>query len=148
AANAYAKAHVVKFPHDPDEVELAGAREKAVSFQSNGVTIYGSMTLPKNGKKAPLAVIFQGSGPQSRDARMRVHRVLSDIAGLLPKSGAASLRYDKRFYTYRNIPLGVDPQVTFESDVLDDARAAVQAVKQMPPGEVDASRLLLVGIDA
>ncbi len=148
AVNAYAKEHTVKFPHDPDEVELAGAREKTVTFQSNGLTLYGTMTLPKNASKAPMAILFQGSGPQSRDARMGVHRVLADIAGLLAKAGIASLRYDKRFYSYRNIPVGVEPQVTFESDVLDDAKAAVAAVKQTPPGDFDVSKLLLVGFEA
>ena len=142
----YVKTHPTKRGLDPDEIALSGARERTVSFMNDGLTIYGTLTVPKTASKAPIAVLFGGSGPTSRDERIGVHRVLADIAGILAKQGIASLRYDKRYFTYRNIPLGIEGQVTFETDMLSDAKAAVTAVKQT--ADVDATQIVLVGVEA
>jgi dienelactone hydrolase len=142
----YVKTHPTKRGLDPDEIALSGAREKTVSFANDGLTIYGTLTLPKTAGKAPIAILFGGSGPTSRDERIGMHRVLADLAGILAKQGVASLRYDKRYYTYRNIPLGIEGAVTFDTDVLSDAKAAVTAIKQS--ADVDARQIVLVGLEA
>ena len=142
----YVKTHPTKRGVDPDEIALSGARERTVSFMNDGLTIYGTLTVPKGSGKAPIAVLFGGSGPTSRDERIGMHRVLADVAGILAKQGIAALRYDKRYFTYRNIPLGIEGGVTFETDVLSDAKAALNAVKQT--ADVDTQQVLLVGVEA
>lgn len=128
---AYAKAYPQKRGRDPDEIDVAKAREKTVAFESDGLTIYGTLTLPKvAGTKPKVALLIGGSGPMSRDARIGPHRVLADLAGILAQSNIASLRFDKRYFTYRAMPQGIDPKVTFETEVLLDARAALSFLAQ------------------
>lgn len=138
----YAKLYPMKRGRDPDEIGNAGARERTVSFNSDGLTIYGTLTLPKNAQKPKVALLIGGSGPSSRDGRMGPHRLLADLAGILAQNNVASLRFDKRFFTYRAMPQGMDTKVSFETDILLDARAAMTFLATQP--DVDGAAPYIV----
>ena len=73
-------------------------REEEVSFASPGagVTLAGTLTLPKGGGPFPAAVLIAGSGPQDRDEAVANHRPFLLMADALTRKGIAVLRYDKR----------------------------------------------------
>jgi dienelactone hydrolase len=120
--------------------------QKLVTFDSGPLRLYGTLTLPKTATtKVPIALLLAASGPFSRDETIGVHRLLADLAGLLAKSGVASLRFDKRYFTYKNTPASVDAAATIENEALADARAALSAVRNGAFEGVDPERIVVVG---
>jgi pimeloyl-ACP methyl ester carboxylesterase len=75
------------------------ARDTVVHFQSGGVTLEGTLTLPDAGRRWPAVVIIAGSGPTDRNGNS-VAGVATDMYAMLARGladqGIASLRYDKR----------------------------------------------------
>lgn len=149
AVKAYADsrpAPQASLARDPDELAAAGAVEKHLRFDSKGLAIYATLTLPKGEQaKVPVALLLQGSGPHGRDAQLGPHKIGADLAGLLAASGVASLRFDKRYYTYKALPAGTASEPTFETDVLEDARAALAFLRTAPDAKIDPAQLVLVG---
>lgn len=152
---AYAKAHPVKPENarDPDEIALAKAEEQPLTFQNGVLTLYGVLTQPttqtsvSSGTSAkPIALILPGSGQHSRDVVVGPHRISADVAGILAQQGIASLRFDKRFYTYRNLPAGTPLEVTFENEILSDADSALKFIRDHAAAwNIDPARIILVG---
>ncbi len=72
-------------------------REEEVTFTNEkaGVTLAGTLTLPKHGEPFPAVLLITGSGRPNRDGYIwpHSHLVLSDY---LTRHGIAVLRYDKR----------------------------------------------------
>jgi hypothetical protein len=80
--------------------------EEPIQFNAGPVTIYGTLTLPANGKPpVPVLLLIAGSGPTDRDGNSPMplgnlgtlkaasYRLLSDS---LVRRGIAVVRYDKR----------------------------------------------------
>ncbi len=117
-------------------------RQVEVRVASGGHTLTGTLTFPVTGRQPhPAALLIPGSGPVDRDSNHR--RMPLDItrqlSHALADAGVASLRYDKR---------GVGASTgswrsTGLYDNVDDARAALAALRQRP--EVDSDRVVLVG---
>lgn len=72
--------------------------EEEVTFESPeaGITLSGTLTIPKEGGPFPAAVLITGSGPQDRDETIGGHRPFLIIADALSRQGIAVLRYDER----------------------------------------------------
>lgn len=101
-----------------------------VFYAKNGVKLAGTLVVPytANSAKMPVVVMVSGSGPQNRDEEIFEHRPFAVIADKLAAKGIASFRYDDR---------GVgDSEGDFAAsdtyDFADDARSAVEFVKQFP----------------
>ena len=110
-------------------------------FTSAGETLVGTLTTPDGDGPFPTALVLPGSGPVDRDSDAKQLRlgITREIAEALAAAGWATYRYDKR---------GVGESTgsflaTGLTDVVDDARAAVAALRARP--EVQADRLLVVG---
>jgi len=116
-------------------------REEEVSFASpgTGVTLAGSLTLPKGTGPFPSAVLIAGSGPQDRDEAIANHRPFLLIADALTRKGIAVLRYDKRGIGKSTGNL--DAATTM--DLAADAHAALDYLKSRK--EVDVSHVGLIG---
>ena len=71
---------------------------KDVAFESpeTGITLMGTLTIPKTGGPFPGVVLISGSGPQDRDETIAGHRPFHVIADVLSRQGIAVLRYDER----------------------------------------------------
>ncbi len=114
------------FPYDVQDV----------TFDSvEGVTLAGTLTLPKRDGMFPAAVLVTGSGPQDRDETLVGHKPFLVIADHLTRAGIAVLRYDDRGVAEST---GNHAAATSD-DFTDDALAAVRFLQEHPriaPGKV------------
>ena len=60
----------------------------------------GTLTLPANVENPPIVILVQGSGALDRNETIYTNKPFKDIAEGLAELGVASLRYDKRYYSY------------------------------------------------
>lgn len=84
-------------PQDP--VKPYPYREEEVRFTNDaaeGVTLAGTLTLPKGKGPFPAAILISGSGQQDRNEELMNHRPFLVIADYLTRRGIAVLRYDDR----------------------------------------------------
>ncbi len=105
--------------------------EDTVSITRNGGWIYGSLIIPKNNEKSPIALIISGSGPTDRNGNnpMMTNNSLKMLADSLGKAGIASIRYDKRGVA-ASIGAGISEiDLRFE-DYVEDAIAWVNFIKE------------------
>jgi len=119
------------FPYVEEDVAFAGG--------ADGITLAGTLTLPKGAGPFPAALLIAGSGPQDRDESLASHRPFLLIADALTRKGIAVLRYDKR---------GVgkstgNPDTATTLDLAADAQAALAFLKSRK--EIDGSRIGLIG---
>ena len=135
----------------PDGIEILGEEEpvalpegvseETLTFESAGLSFAGTLATPEGEGPFPGALFLHGSGPVDRDGNamgmaMDAYR---QLARGLAQVGIASLRFDKR---------GVgasegDLSVAAMSDLLDDAAAALDALRSAP--QVDPDRVVLIG---
>ncbi|MDR2773267.1 MAG: alpha/beta fold hydrolase [Tannerella sp.] len=72
--------------------------EEEVSFENrdDGVTLAGTLTLPKKDGVFPAVVLISGSGANNRDEEILEHKPFLVIADYLTRNGIAVLRFDDR----------------------------------------------------
>jgi uncharacterized protein len=79
---------------------LASPREEPVELSTPTGTLYGTLLLPREAGRIPIALIIAGSGPTDRDGNSAVlpgqNNSLRGLAEGLSVRGIATLRYDKR----------------------------------------------------
>lgn len=115
--------------------------EEDVSFPNAaaGVTLAGTLTLPKGPGPFAAVVLIAGSGPQNRDESLANHKPFLVLSDFLTRKGIAVLRYDKR---------GVgdstgSAETATTLDLAGDAESAVAYLKSRK--EVDPRKIGLVG---
>lgn len=104
--------------------------EQAVTFDSAGVTLAGTLTVPDGVSLAPALLLLPGSGQTDRDDNVKrlPINLFPQIARAVAESGFVTFRYDKR---------GVgtsagDYWATGFNDRLTDALAAVAWLASRP----------------
>lgn len=107
----------------------------------------GLLTLPEGAsasQKVPACVLVHGSGPSDMDESIGQTKFFADIAEAFAERGIATLRYDKRTYTYG---AGMTPEevsvITVEEETIQDAILAGQLLKEHE--SIDSNRIVLVG---
>ena len=84
---------------------------------------------------------MQGSGPSDRNETVGANAPFFDIASSLADNGIATLRYDKRTYTYG---AQMDPEtITPYEETIQDAVFAFDFLKTQP--DVDPDRIFILG---
>lgn len=127
-------------PDGPDKGKLAGATpstvpanltEVPVELKTGTGTLYGTLTLPNDFQKGPMALIIAGSGPTDRDGNNPTMRcdTYKLIAHALAKAGIASVRYDKRGIAHSAAAVERESDLRFDHYV-DDASAWLRWAKQ------------------
>jgi len=116
-------------------------REEEISFSnaSAGVSLAGTLTLPKGPGPFPAALLIVGSGPHDRDEALANHRPFLVLADHLTRKGIAVLRYDKR-------GIGKSTGSSDKATTLDlaaDAQAALAYLKSRK--EIDPAKIALIG---
>lgn len=106
-------------PYDSEEVSVQSAP---------GVTLAGTLTLPKGPGPFPAAVLVSGSGAQDRDETVFGHKPFLVLSDYLSRQGIAVLRYDDRGVGGST---GSFADATSE-DFATDALAAVAFLKERP----------------
>lgn len=67
-----------------------------VAYETNGVTLAGTLTIPRGAGPFPAALLITGSGPEDRDEAIFGHKPFWVIADYLTRRGIAVLRLDDR----------------------------------------------------
>lgn len=120
------------FPYDEREVEITSAVD--------GVTLAGTLTLPRGAVGgAPAVVLLTGSGAQDRDETIFGHKPFWVIADHLTRAGVAVLRLDDRGVGGS----GGDTTTSTLETFAGDAVTAAIYLRTLP--EIDAKRVGLVG---
>jgi pimeloyl-ACP methyl ester carboxylesterase len=129
----------VRRPQEPKPPFPYLAEEVTVPNTKAGITLAGTLTLPKGAGPFPAALLITGSGPENRDEAIFGHKPFLVLADSLTRRGIAVLRLDDR---------GVgkstgDFAKALEGDFVEDALAAVSYLRTRK--EVDPKRIGLIG---
>ncbi|MHC4787009.1 MAG: alpha/beta hydrolase family protein, partial [Planctomycetota bacterium] len=116
-------------------------RQEDVTYENaaDGVTLAGTLTLPKGEGPFPAALLITGSGPQDRDEAIFQHQPFLVIADHLTRAGVAVLRVDDR--GVGGSSAGSKPATT--ADYAGDVRAGVAFLRARP--EIAPDRIGLIG---
>jgi hypothetical protein len=74
-------------PQEPEPPYPYDAEEVAFENEAAGVTLAGTLTLPRSGGPHPAVVLISGSGPQDRDEKVFGHRPFLVLADYLTRPG-------------------------------------------------------------
>lgn len=79
---------VKPYPYSSEEVTFENSKA--------GITLAGTLTLPKKEGLFPVVILVSGSGPQNRDEELLGHKPFLVLSDYLTRNGIAVLRYDDR----------------------------------------------------
>jgi len=104
-----------------------------------GITLAGTLTLPKKQGVFPVVVLISGSGPQNRDEQLMGHKPFLVLSDYLTKNGIAVLRFDDRGTAASKGNFTSATSFDFASDV----EAAVEYLKTR--NEINKKKIGLIG---
>lgn len=133
------KAETLKRPQDPTPPYPYNSEDVTFYNKEAGITLAGTFTYPKAGKKSPAVVLITGSGPQNRDEEILNHKPFLVLADHLTRNGIAVLRFDDRGVGES----GGDYDSATIQNFATDASAAMDYLKTRK--EVDAKKTGLLG---
>lgn len=104
-----------------------------------GITLAGTLTLPKREGNYPALILISGSGPQNRNEEVSGHKPFLVLADHLTKHGIAVLRFDDRGVGES----GGDFSMATSLDFAKDVEAAVTYLETRP--EINKTKIGLIG---
>jgi pimeloyl-ACP methyl ester carboxylesterase len=116
-------------------------KEESATFQNvkEGVTLAGTLDLPKDNDSAPALVFISGSGAQDRDETAFGHKPFLVLADYLARRGIASLRFDDR-------GVGGSSGDHFQSTTKRNAEDVLSAIRYLKSRkEIDGRNMGLLG---
>lgn len=131
---------------DGERVNTDKYSGEAVAFESDSIKINGTFLKPKVAEgKVPVVILLQGSGSSDRDETVYgLNKPLRDIAEGLAQYGIASLRYDKRTYTYGSELTAEEVEnISVDEEYTNDLTAAIEYLKSR--NEIDADEIYILG---
>ena len=103
----------------------------------------GILTLPDDlGKPVPAVVFVHGSGSSNMDEKVYKLTPFKGLAEGLAKQGIASLRYNKRSFSYA-LKMMKDGTITAKEETIEDAILAANLLKSHP--NIDPEKVYIVG---
>ncbi len=116
--------------------------EKIIVGKGTEYPLKGILTLP-SGKEMnfPAVVFVHGSGASNMDERIYKLTPFKDLASGLAERGIASIRYNKRTYSYGG-KMRKQP-VTVWEETIEDAVRATELLKHDP--RIDPDRIFIIG---
>lgn len=115
--------------------------ETEISVVSADCALGGTLTMPAEasaGNPVPACVLVHDQGALDRNSTMGQTAFFADLAHALAKMGIASVRYDKRTFTY-----GETKDMTVWEEVVEDAVSAGKLLQANP--RVDRERIVVIG---
>lgn len=106
--------------------------EEMIIATEEHLPLGGFLTLPEEVETPPVVLLVQGSGPNDRNSSIYQNVPLLDIAHGLAEKGIASLRYDKRFFTYPEEGEKLGLSLTLEAEILEDVSTALKILENDP----------------
>ncbi len=128
-----------KRPQEPAPPFPYTAEQVTYQNTAAGVTLAGTLTLPRTAAPAPAVILISGSGPEDRDETIFGHKPFLVLADHLTRSGIAVLRVDDR-------GVGGSSGKTSEStsdDFAGDVQAGIAYLKTRK--DIDPKRVGLIG---
>lgn len=117
--------------------------EKIIIGKGTEFPLNGILTLPENlEKKVPAVVFVHGSGSSNMDEKVMKLTPFKDFAEGLGKLGIASVRYDKRSFTYAKKMFKME-NLTVKEEVIEDAVLASEFLKNDP--RIDPEKVFIIG---
>ena len=119
-------------PYPKEIAKPVGMVEQSLVVQTGEYKLPAILTLPNATGNFPIVVLVHGSGANDKDENISGTMVFRDIAYHLAEQGIATLRYDKRTYTYMQ-EVALSPSAfDYEEEVIDDALSAINLAKTLP----------------
>lgn len=134
---------MLKYDHTAKKEDAAGMKsEKIVVGKGTEYPLKGMLALPDGQTgKLPAVVFVHGSGASNMDEQVYQLTPFRDLAEGLAEKGIASVRYNKRTYSYG---WKMRKQtVTVREETVEDAVRASELVKKDP--RIDPHRVFIVG---
>ncbi len=116
--------------------------ESTVFVGTNESPLEGVLTMPVAASKeesVPACVFVHDFGPYDRDLTLGETAMFKDFAAELAELGIASVRYDKRTYTYPDATIN-----TLWDEVVEDALSAVTLLQN--DDRVDQQKIIVIGV--
>lgn len=126
----------------PAYARPAAFTESEISVGTGQWVLPGTLAMPTGPGPVPAVVLVHGSGPGDRDATVGQIKPFKDLAVGLASRGIAVLRYEKRTRVHADLMRDM-PRLTVKEESIDDALAAVQALRSM--AGVDSGRIVVLG---
>jgi hypothetical protein len=120
------------FPYRVEEVFF-------INNNANNIKLAGTLTIPSDVKKPPVAILISGSGPQDRNEELFDHKPFLVLADYLTRHGVAVLRYDDRGVAASE---GTQKEAT-TADFSTDVAAAIAYLKTRK--DIDKRQIGLIG---
>ncbi|MCC9168733.1 alpha/beta hydrolase family protein [Pontibacter harenae] len=128
-----------KRPQEPQRPYPYQEQEVTVENKAAGVTLAGTLTVPKNKGPHAAVILFTGSGAQDRDQTILGHKPFLVLADHLTRQGFAVLRLDDRG-TGKS---GGNFTTATTQDFTSDAQAAYNFLKSLK--SINAKKIGLLG---
>ena len=119
--------------------------EKVVIGAGTSYPLDGILALPEDlSVKVPAVLLVQGSGPTDKDETVEANKPFLDIAEYLKTRGIASIRYNKRTFTYgeQMTKAGLG-DITVEGETIEDALMAHEILRA--DARIDPDNIYLLG---
>lgn len=126
-------------PQDPGRPYSYISEDVVFKGPDVGITLAGTLTIPAEGTKFPVAILISGSGAQNRNEELAGHRPFLVLADHLTKNGIAVLRYDDRGVGKSTGDFSAATTVDFAADV----KSAVDYLKTRT--EINKDKIGLIG---
>ena len=134
---------------DKDSPESSGWTDEDVSFEADGLTMYGTYHFREEGQPAPAALLISESGGTDRNGDNVVAGPIGNmrmLAELLSDRGVATLRYDKVGTGRTGLgPFQDKPADVVSSVYTSGAKAAVKFLAERPTTDPERISIYALG---
>ena len=126
-------------PQEPTKPYPYYSEDITFENKNAGISLAGTLTLPKKDGVFPVVILISGSGPQNRDEELLGHKPFLVLSDYLTRNGIAVLRYDDR---------GVgqskgDFTMATSADFATDVESAISYLKTRK--EINIKKIGLIG---
>ena len=126
-------------PQNPIKPYTYYSEDITFDNKKDGISLAGTLTLPKKEGHFPAVILISGSGPQNRDEEILDHKPFLILSDYLTKNGIAVLRYDDRGIGQST----GDFKTATTQDFANDVKAAVEYLKTRK--EINPKKIGLIG---
>lgn len=126
-------------PQEPKKPYSYYSEDIIFENKKAGITLAGTLTLPKQDGVFPAVILISGSGPQNRDEELMGHKPFLVLSDYLTKNGIAVLRYDDRGVAASKGNFKTATTADFATDV----EAGIAFLKSRK--EINKSKIGLIG---
>jgi len=129
------EAKTVVRPQEPKPPYPYHSEDVRFENKEAGITLAGTLTLPKEGSNFTSVILITGSGAQNRDEEIMGHKPFLVIADYLTRNGIAVLRYDDRGFAESTGNFQTATTADFATDV-ESAIAYLKTRKEINPNKI------------